>query len=413
MADAAADHADFIPTYSPQVVHLKKEKVKIVQDCYVYIGNEISNLSWQLMESKWHDPYHMRWDLLPSQRLEKYKVYIMNNLYLVKRLKELRGKHLGCLCKSQEYCHGNVLVDLVKTTFKDDFFSVTTKGPLFFSKGQFSPLSNCYQASLKLAKLAGGEGEKKEKIKCFRLSAFQMYVWMRARKSGHKQLAKDTLKCTSISQVHGIHKKIPNVTMTVREQIERMFEILSLKYDQVPNFRKAIQRLARKKRILCEGVESKFWGSGLDLRSVIQHKYDELRECHIKGANYLGWSICMVYTKKEDNYYWMPFMKTLPKSFVEGYKEVCKILAEKSLKEVEEGDTVNDPTENVFVERESTTTSSCCDGRKPPEQCELTSLTHLSRKEISILQCAANEMTDTTHQYYCIGLSLGLNYLLL
>ena len=75
----------------------------------------------------------------------------------------------------------------------------------------------------------------------------------------------------------------------------------------------------------------------------------------------------MVYAKKEDDYYWMPFMKTLPKSFVEGYKEVCEILAGKSLKEVEEeeGDTVNDPTENVFIEYESTTTSSHCDGRNP------------------------------------------------
>ena len=156
--------------------------------------------------------------------------------------------------------------------------------------------------------------------------------------------------------------------MTVREQIERMFEILSLKYDQVPNFRKAVQRLARKKRIPCEGVESKFWGSGLDLSTVIRHKYDELRDRHIKGANYLGWSICMVYTKKEDDYYWMPFMKTLPESFVEGYKEVCEILAGKSLKEVEEeeGDAVNDSIENVFVECKSTTTSSRCDRRNPP-----------------------------------------------
>ena len=143
------------------------------------------------------------------------------------------------------------------------------KGPLYVFKGQFSPLSNSYPASLKLAKPVGGEGEEKEKIKHFPLSTFQMYVWMRARKSRHKQLAKDTVKCTSISQVHWIHKKIPNVTMTVREQIERIFEILSLKYDQVPNFRKAVQRLARKKRIPCEGVESKFWGSGLDLSTVI------------------------------------------------------------------------------------------------------------------------------------------------
>ena len=125
----------------------------------------------------------------------------------------------------------------------------------------------------------------------------------------------------------------------------------------------------------------------------------------------------MVYAKKEDDYYWMPFMKTLPESFVERYKEVCKILAGKSLKEVEEeeeGDAVNDPTKNVFIECESTTTSSHCYGRKPPpEQCKLTSLTCLSREEISILQCAANETTDMTHQCYCIGLSLGLNYLLL
>ena len=52
-------------------------------------------------------------------------------------------------------------------------------------------------------------------------------------------------------------------------------------------------------------------------------------------------------------------------------------------------------------------------GENPPEQCELTSLTHLNRKEISILQCAANEMADTTYKYYRIDLSLGLNFLLL
>ena len=86
------------------------------------------------------------------------------------------------------------------------------------------------------------------------------------------------MKCTSICQVHGIHKKIPNVTMTMREQIERMLEILSLKYDQVPNFKKAVQRLARKKKIPCEGVESKFWGSGLDMSDVCWHKYDELHD---------------------------------------------------------------------------------------------------------------------------------------
>ena len=104
---------------------------------------------------------------------------------------------------------------------------------------------------------------------------------------GQRQLAKDILKCTSISQVPGIDKKIPNVTITVREQIERMFKIPSLEYDQVPNFRKAVQRLARKNRIPSEGMESKFWGSGLDMSTVGQHEYDELCDHHIKGTNYL------------------------------------------------------------------------------------------------------------------------------
>ena len=107
-------------------------------------------------------------------------------------------------------------------------------------------------------------------------------------------------------------------------------------------------------------------------------------------------------------------MKTLPDSFVEGYKEVCKNPVGKSLDEVEEeGDAVNDSAENVFIERESTCTSSHCNGRNPPKGCKLTSLTCLHRKEISILQCAANESANTTYKYYRIGLSLGLNFLLL
>ena len=85
-------------------------------------------------------------------------------------------------------------MDLVKARFKNDFFSVTMKGPLYFNKGQFSPLSNCYPASLKLAKQSLGEEGEKEKIKHFPLGTFQMYVWMRARKSGHRQLVKDIIK---------------------------------------------------------------------------------------------------------------------------------------------------------------------------------------------------------------------------
>ena len=120
MSLSAEDEYD--APYSPRVVQLKKVKGTIVQDCDIYIGNEIRNSSWELKESKWQNPYHGRWDLLPTQRLEKYKLYVLNNPYLMKCLTELRGQHLGCLCKNEEYCHGNVLKDLVSAKFKNDFF---------------------------------------------------------------------------------------------------------------------------------------------------------------------------------------------------------------------------------------------------------------------------------------------------
>ena len=43
----------------------------------------------------------------------------------------------------------------------------------------------------------------------------------------------------------------------------------------------------------------------------------------------------------------------------------------------------------------------------PPDVC---ALTQLSRKEISMLQSAANKSIKTSFNYYITGLSLGLNY---
>ena len=203
----------------------------------MYIGNEINNSSWKLQESKWHNLYHSRWDLLPAERIEKYRIYVLNHPYLLKSLVQLRGQCLGCLCKSEEHCHSHVLVDLVRTRFKDDFFAMTTKGPLYFFKGGFSPLLNCYPASLKVPREEEREEDedrkKKNKLRHFPLGAFQLYMWKRAMKSQHRKLAKDILKAMSIAKVHAFHKAILNVSMMLEEQIEGMFEILSIKYDQI------------------------------------------------------------------------------------------------------------------------------------------------------------------------------------
>ena len=199
------EQQEFIPAYSPHVLQLKKEKGVIVQDCDVYIGHKISNSNWQFDESKWTNPYHSRWDLMPSQRLQKYRVYVLNNPHLLKSLVDLHRQRLGCLCKKAENCHGNVLVELVKEHCKTDYFAVMMKGPQYFFKGQNSPLSNCYPVSLKAPK----SGEKKDegRTKHFPLGAFQLYVWRRARNASHKKIGKDVLTCSNISQVHKCNKK--------------------------------------------------------------------------------------------------------------------------------------------------------------------------------------------------------------
>ena len=44
----------------PLVVHLKKQGGNIIRNCDVYIGNAITNSSWDLEESKWCDPFDER-----------------------------------------------------------------------------------------------------------------------------------------------------------------------------------------------------------------------------------------------------------------------------------------------------------------------------------------------------------------
>ena len=45
VAMSSAQEKHFQGAYAPMVVHMKKEHGKIVQDCDVYIGNEIDNSS--------------------------------------------------------------------------------------------------------------------------------------------------------------------------------------------------------------------------------------------------------------------------------------------------------------------------------------------------------------------------------
>ena len=51
----------------------------------------------------------------------------------------------------------------------------------------------------------------------------------------------------------------------------------------------------------------------------------------IEGKNFLGWILALIHAEKTGNFYWLPLLKKLPASMVEGFQEVKEILAEKGL----------------------------------------------------------------------------------
>ena len=97
----------------PTVVHLRRLKGKVVQDCDVYIGRACNMGGWRLSESNWHSPYSVK-QYGRDEAIERYRTYIESNTnHLLDDLHELTGKRLGCWCKPSR-CHGDILRELFK-----------------------------------------------------------------------------------------------------------------------------------------------------------------------------------------------------------------------------------------------------------------------------------------------------------
>ena len=114
-------------------------------------------------------------------------------------------------------------------------------------------------------------------------------------------------------------------------QILSMHRILSLKYAQTPTVRQALQRLLLTNRVPAEATSNTFWGCGVDMRVVKRSTPEDLFSHRIEGKNFLGWILALIHAEKTGNFYWLPLLKKLPASMVEGFQEVKEILAEKGL----------------------------------------------------------------------------------
>lgn len=103
------------------VVHLKRHKGEIVQDCDIYIGRACNMGGWKLSQSKWYNPYtigNLRKsnpgiddDAVRKLSITLYEQYIRGSP-LMNDIEDLRGKILGCWCSPLE-CHGDILVKIL------------------------------------------------------------------------------------------------------------------------------------------------------------------------------------------------------------------------------------------------------------------------------------------------------------
>jgi hypothetical protein len=92
-------------------------KVWLRDPSHVYVGSDrpARLVEWKgVPASIFANPYKVTSEKGPRAVLEEYKRYILNKYSVEFLQRELKGKVLGCLCKSTEPCHADVLVELVE-----------------------------------------------------------------------------------------------------------------------------------------------------------------------------------------------------------------------------------------------------------------------------------------------------------
>ena len=80
-----------------------------------YMGR--ANLSWGLLESVFHNPFHEGVDGTRAEVIEKFRIYFYELMAtrpdLVELLETYRGKRLACWCKPKA-CHVDVIVEYLE-----------------------------------------------------------------------------------------------------------------------------------------------------------------------------------------------------------------------------------------------------------------------------------------------------------
>ena len=102
-----------------KVKYLRKNGYNTLQDWldassnHVYIGRDLSAYVKGSRGSKWKNPFTIKKYGTAQEACRRYRQYILNTPHLLHSLDELEGKVLGCWCKGENECHGEVLAQLI------------------------------------------------------------------------------------------------------------------------------------------------------------------------------------------------------------------------------------------------------------------------------------------------------------
>src|SRR5579859_1835782 len=95
-----------------QVVHVHSDAFALADDRNkVYIGRTFGG--W--VNQGWGNPFPISPTCNREQAIEKFRLHVLQDDKMLRRIPELRGKLLGCWCHP-EPCHGEVLVALASLT---------------------------------------------------------------------------------------------------------------------------------------------------------------------------------------------------------------------------------------------------------------------------------------------------------
>lgn len=113
----------------PKVVNVKVAELKKIgydslqewlkDPNHVYVGRDMTWAVKSAHGSKWHNPFKIN-DYGIEECLKKYEVYILKNTELLKDIKELKGKDLGCWCVPFHGCHAQILLKLANKETEEE-----------------------------------------------------------------------------------------------------------------------------------------------------------------------------------------------------------------------------------------------------------------------------------------------------